>query len=157
MKETVVQLVKLAVLAVLASGIAFLADWKWLNPGRTAPCDPANLPPGHICLATAKETWNDKIVWVDARSQDAFERGTVKARRVVPLRNDSRAQELLAEAMPALHQAGFEQSCIVVFCDRNCSASTEIADKLKTFQLQAPIYILEGGWDEIRKDPELAP
>lgn len=156
MKDTVIQLVKLAILTVVIGCLAFLVDYKWLNPGRTAPCDPAHVSPGHICLSTVKESWKDKVVWVDARSQDAFERGTIQA-HVVPIRNDSKAQELLASAMPALHQAGFENSCIIVFCDRNCSASTEIADKLKTFQLQAPIFILEGGWDEIRKDPTLAP
>ncbi|MEG0023939.1 MAG: rhodanese-like domain-containing protein [Akkermansia sp.] len=156
MKEILIQIAKLSIWVVLVAAVVTLVDSKWLSPGRILPCDPNHLESGHICLSTVKAQWQNRIVWVDARIQDAFERGTIKG-NVVPLRNDSLAQELLAKAMPVLHQAGFEQKCIIVFCDRNCHSSTEIANKLRSFQLKAPIYVLEGGWDEIRKDPTLAP
>ena len=156
-KETIYQALRLIFGALVLAALLAYADYRWMEPNRTPPCDPSKLSEGHICLTTVLKQWGySKIVWVDARNQDAFERGTVKNGQVLSIRNDEKAADLLAKALPVLHQAGIDDKCIVVFCDRSCNAASEIAEMLKGFQLQAPIYILEGGWDEIRKNPSLA-
>lgn len=157
MRDLIRQLVIFAFVAlVLATTLGYI-DFRFLEPGRVPPCDPAKLPAGRICLSTALSEWGDRIVWVDARGEDAYERGTIKATSVFPLRNDAKAQDLLAEAMPTLHQAGMNNQCVVIFCDRNCNSSTDIANILKEYQVEAPVFVLEGGWDEIKKNPSLAP
>ncbi len=157
-RETIFQALRLLIGAtLLACAIAYI-DFRWLEPNRTPPCNQSELPEGRICLKNVLMQWsNAKIVWIDARNQDAFERGTIKNGQVLSIRNDEKAADLLAKALPALHQAGVDGKCIVVFCDRSCNAATDIAEMLRNFQLQAPIYVLEGGWDEIRKDPSLSP
>lgn len=126
-------------------------------------CNPAQLKPDHICLATILHDWNSKVLWVDARSQDAFERTTtrqpdgtwaLKGIPVVPLRNDSQGEELLEKAMPQLLSAQSRGLRIVIFCDISCSSSTEIAQILRnpSLGIEAPIVILEGGWDALRRE-----
>ena len=155
-KETVLEALHLGVYVVLlAIGLAYV-DSKWLAPHRIPPCHQDQLPKGKICLTTVLETGGDKVIWIDARNQDAFERGTIKRGKVLSIRNDENAANLLMEALPVLHQAGIEGKCIVVFCDRSCNSATEIANTLRSYQLQAPIYVLEGGWDEIRRSSSLA-
>lgn len=157
MKDLVKQLFVFgAVVLVLAACLGFV-DSRWLEPARVPPCDPAKLPEGRICLATVLADWNERVVWVDARGEDAYERGTIRASDVYPIRNDAKGPDLLAEAMPALFQAGIDGKCIVIFCDRHCTSSTDIAAILREYQLDAPIFILEGGWDEISKIPSLKP
>ena len=156
------QMLRLALLlALVVTGIWYVHT-HWIGYQKIV-CDDAALPEGHICLKTVMNDWNSKILWVDARSQDAFERTTIPdadgrrhlaAMTVVPLRNDAQAQKLLSEAMPYLLQAGAEGQKIVVFCDKSCNASEDIAEKLRNPDLgiDAPIYVLEGGWDSLRRD-----
>lgn len=156
-KETIFQALRLFLVAFIVAAFLAYADYRWLEPNRTPPCNQNDLPEGRICLANVLKQWGQsKIVWIDARNQDAFERGTIKNGQVLSIRNDEKGGDLLAKALPILHQAGINGKCIVIFCDRSCNAASEIAEMLHGFQLQAPIFVLEGGWDEIRKDPSLA-
>lgn len=148
--------VLMLIVAFLSAGLACF-DHFWLEPDRLPPCDPEKLAPGRICLETVLDQWGDRVVWVDARGADAFERGTLDGVRVFPLRNDLHAQELLAAALPALNEAGEEGRCIVIFCDRNCNSSSDIAKVLKEYDIEAPIFVLEGGWDELKRNRKFAP
>jgi hypothetical protein len=156
-QKTLSQVVRLLIVVIFLGVLLAYIDSEWLEPSRTPPCDPNSLAKGRICLSTAVEQWHDNIVWVDARNQDAFERGSVQAERVFSIRNDEHGQELLSKALPELYAAGLSHRCIIVFCDRSCNAATDVAHQLQQFDFQAPIYVLEGGWDEIRKFPSLAP
>ena len=66
---------------------------------------------------------------------------------------------LLANAMEALMTAEDKGFCIVIFCSRDCTSSAAVANELKKpeYGIRAPIFILEGGWDELRKEPSLVP
>ena len=46
-----------------------------------------------------------------------------------------------------------------LFCSRDCTSSAAVANELKKpeYGIRAPIFILEGGWDELRKEPSLVP
>lgn len=144
------------VVAGLAIGIGYI-DFHILEPERVPPCNPEDLKPGHICLSTLLEKWKTDIIWIDARSEDAYERGTIRNANVFSIRHDSKMMDLLEIAMPSLLSARDEKKCIVVFCDRDCRSSERIVALLSEYQLEAPVFILEGGWDEIKKRPELAP
>lgn len=148
-------------LALVVTGIWY-SHTHWLGYQKTV-CDPAKLPEGHICLKTVMDDWKGNVLLIDARSQDAFERTTtpeadghrrLSTLAVLPLRNDAQAQKLLGEAMPYLLQAESEGKKIVIFCDKSCNASEDIASKLRNPDLgiDAPIYVLDGGWDSIRRD-----
>ena len=149
------------VLAVflLAVGVAAL-DLRVIQPFRTPPCNPETLEEGHVCLSQVLKEWPGKILWIDARKQDDFERHTVTRAPVYPIRPaDANYQELLANAMEALMTAEDKGFCIVIFCSRDCTSSAAVANELKKpeYGIRAPIFILEGGWDELRKEPSLVP
>lgn len=145
------------VVFLLAVGIAVL-DLRLIQPRRTPPCNPELLEEGHVCLTQILESWPGKIIWIDARKQDDFERHTVNQAPVYPIRPaDNDYQDLLAKAMEALMTAKHKGYCIVIFCSRDCSSSAAVANELKKpeYGIEAPIFILEGGWDELVKEPSL--
>ena len=144
---------------LLAVGVAAL-DLRVIQPFRTPPCNPETLEEGHVCLSQVLKKWPGKILWIDARKQDDFERHTVTRAPVYPIRPaDANYQELLANAMEALMTAEDRGFCIVIFCSRDCTSSAAVANELKKPEngIRAPIFILEGGWDELRKEPSLVP
>lgn len=156
------QMIRLALLLGLVVTGIWYAHTHWVGYEKKI-CNPAQLAKGRVCLKTIMDEWKGNVLWVDARSQDAFERSTIPdetgARHlasitVIPLRNDSQAQKLLTEAMPYLLQAETEHKNIVVFCDKSCNAAENIAEKLKdpSLGIDAPIYVLEDGWDSLRRD-----
>ena len=61
---------------LLAVGVAAL-DLRVIQPFRTPPCNPETLEEGHVCLSQVLKEWPGKILWIDARKQDDFERHTV--------------------------------------------------------------------------------
>lgn len=100
---------------LLAVGVAAL-DLRVIQPFRTPPCNPETLEEGHVCLSQVLKEWPGKILWIDARKQDDFERHTVTQAPVYPIRPaDANYQELLANAMEALMTAEDRGFCIVIF------------------------------------------
>lgn len=160
MREAILSALKLMVVVfVVALSIAFI-DLRWLEPMRTPPCDPAKVAKGHICLSTLLQEWDNKIIWIDARKQDDVERHPFTHENSYPIRpNDTNALDLMNQAMPAIMGAQDEGQCIVVFCNRDCTSSDAVANELKKpeYEIEAPIFILEGGWDELKKDKSLVP
>lgn len=73
----------LLVILLLAVGIAVL-DLRVIQPLRTPPCNPELLEEGHVCLSQLLKDWPGKIVWIDARKQDDFERHTITQAPVYP-------------------------------------------------------------------------
>ena len=104
---------------LLAVGIAAL-DLRVIQPFRTPPCNPETLEEGHVCLAQVLKEWPGKVIWIDARKQDDFERHTITQAPVYPIRPaDANYQELLANAMEALMTAEDKGCCIVIFCSNH--------------------------------------
>lgn len=147
MLKFIYQAIKVVVVAgVLAAGLWFVHS-KILGHNRIA-CVQAQLPEGRVCPETVFGVWKGKdVLWIDARPMDAFERGTVKNARVKALRMDENYNQLLTDAMSEMVNA----DVIVVFCDKSCTASTDVAHRLKdpNLGIDAEIYVLEGGWEGI--------
>ena len=165
MKSFLFSALKLALLVGLLTSLIWYIHTD-IQEYKRFSCNPAELKPHHICLPTVLEDWKENVLWIDARSQDAFERTATKegdssftllGLPIIPLRNDSQAEELLIQAMPALLKASQEDKKIVIFCDASCSSSEEIAQKLRNpnLGLQSEIYVLEGGWEALRRHPKL--
>lgn len=163
MRRLIYQLLRLFVMIALMAGGLFYAHTHWMKYERFI-CDPYHLPEGQICLKTILETMKGKVLWVDARSQDAFERSMYLDENgkpklgdtyIVPIRNDAQGMDLLNEAMPALLQASSQRTPIVVFCDKSCSSATEVANQLRdpSLGLETEVFVLAGGWDVLRREP----
>lgn len=161
MKDTFSQVVRIGFGIVALALVLYGADALWYAPQRLPICDPAALPEGHICLETVLKAQMDRhvpgrynIVWVDARSENDYELHhlMLSEDRVFPVRPGEGMQQLLDAAIERLMEAEQRGECIVVFCTRSCNASTEIAEEIRSTGLvQAPVYVLEGGWDALKK------
>ncbi len=158
MREAISIALKLSLIVILlAVGIAVL-DLRIIQPLRTPPCNQEKLDEGRVCLSYVMQKWPGKIIWIDARSQDDFERHTIEKAPVFPIRpTGDNYQELIAVAMQELMSAGDRGFCVVVFCDRDCDSSSAVANELKKpeYDISAPIFVLEGGWDELRQENTL--
>jgi len=141
------QLLRILFFSLLLAGAIAVVHTRFAKQ-QIVLCQQDKLPAHKLCYKTVQQRFAPQdIVWIDARSQDAFERKSIDA-NVYALRMDSNYQNLLRQAMPAL----LDGSVIVIFCDKNCSASEEIYKRLKDpdLAIDAEIYVLEGGWDAIQ-------
>ena len=161
MKDTFTQVVRLG-LAITALAVALYgADFLYFAPKRLPACVQAQLPEGHICIESLLKAWMDpkrpgfyKIVWVDARSENDYELHhlMLSEDRVFPIRPGEEMQQQLDAAIERLIEAEQRGECIAVYCTRSCNSSTEIAGELrKTGLINAPIYVLEGGWEALKQ------
>lgn len=161
MKDTFTQVVRIGVGIVALAAVLYGVDSIWLAPRRLPLCAQDRLPQGRICLETALKRWmrpgepgKYNIVWVDARSENDYELHhlIMSEDRVFPVRPGANMQHLLDAAIERLMDAEARGECIIVFCTRECNASTEIAEEIqRTGLIQAPVYVLEGGWDALKK------
>lgn len=161
MKDTFSQVVRIG-LGVVALAVALYGvDAVWLAPKRLPICVPEKLPEGHICLETVLKAYMDPktpgryhVVWVDARSENDYELHhlMLSEGRMFPVRPGANMQQLLDAAIERLIEAEERGECIVVFCTRSCNASAEVAEEIRrTGLVGAPVYVLEGGWDALKK------
>lgn len=153
MKDTFAQLIRLGVIIVALAVVLYWVDAAWFAPRRLPACVQAELPEGRICLETLRAKWQDKVVWVDARSESDFEVNHLlfNDNRMFPIRPGTARQQLIDAAAERLMLAGDKGECVVVFCTGDCTASDDIAKELRELQLtEAPIYVLQGGWDVLK-------
>jgi rhodanese-related sulfurtransferase len=83
------------------------------------------------------------VLWIDARSEEAFLRGHVAG---AILLNEDNWSQAIAE-MLAQWQLG---QTVIVYCgSRECRASHAVAERLrgKEYGLEN-VFVLKGGWDE---------
>ncbi len=153
MKDTFAQLVRLGIIILLLAGILYWADTAWFAPRRLPVCVQSQLPKGRICMDTIHSKWNNKVVWIDARSASDFELNhlMLSENRMFPIRPGANRQQQVDAAIGRLLETEERDECVVVFCSGDCTASTEIATYLRELELiSAPIYVLEGGWDALK-------
>lgn len=111
----------------------------WLSPERP-PWNPMELADGEILLQELAD-WPSAYLLLDARSMESFEASHMPgAVNLYVGEFDSQIVNVLDLWSPDLS--------IIVYCDsRQCGASEEIAQRLRSdFQMEN-IYVLKGGWE----------
>ena len=153
MKDTFAQLIRLGFIILALAVVLYWVDAAWCAPRRLPACVQAELPEGRVCLETVRTQFGDKVVWIDARSESDFEINHLmfNDNRMFPVRPGAQKQALMDAAVERLMEAGERGECSVVFCTNDCTASEDIARELRELQLtEAPIYVLNGGWDVLK-------
>ena len=153
MKDTFTQAIRLGIIILLLACVLGWADAVFFAPRRLPACVQSKLPEGRICLETLRTRHQDRVVWIDARSQSDFELNhlMLAENRMFPIRKGAEMQQQIDAAIGRMLEAAERQECIVVFCTAECTASEEIAAELRELGLiEAPIYTLHGGWDALR-------
>ena len=153
MKDTFTQAIRLGIIMLILAFVLGWADKLIFEPGRIPACVQDKLPAGRICLETIAARYQNRVVWVDARSQSDYELNHLMLpdNRMFPIRKGPQLQQLVDAAVGRLLEAADRGECIVVFCTGECTAAEEIADELRNLgMIDAPIHVLEGGWEVLR-------
>ena len=153
MKDTFTQAIRLGIIILLLACVLGWADAVFFAPRRLPVCVQSKLPEGRICLETLRSRHQDRVVWIDARSQSDFELNhlMLPENRMFPIRKGPAMQQQIDAAIGRMLEAAEKNECIVVFCTADCTASDEIAAELRALGLiDAPIYTLEGGWPVLK-------
>ncbi len=160
MKDTFLQLVRLGIAIVALAVLLYWVDAAFFSPGRLPACVQSELPPNRVCLETLHAEGIDKVIWIDARSQNDYEINhlMLSDNRAFPIRTGPQFEQQVDAAIDRLMNAAARGEKVVVFCTRDCESAEGIAERLRELGLiDAPIYVLEGGWDALRLDRSLVP
>ncbi len=153
MKDTFLQALRLGFAIVAVAFLLYWVDAAFFAPGRLPACRQEQLPPGRVCLDSLQAEGLDKVIWIDARSESDYEINhlMLSDNRSFPIRPGSRYEQLLDAAIDRLVSAAERGERVVVFCTRECTAAEDIAVRLRELgMVDAPILVLEGGWDALK-------
>lgn len=132
-----------AILAIALSAAG--ATWWIVGPPDHA-CDPATLPPGHICLQSLPK--EREIVWIDARSRSDWKRNGIEGSILWNLDSAEDANAMEAEAITRI----FETPFVVIYCsDKGCGTSKKIAERILELGMDAEVHVLQGGWQSLKE------
>ena len=132
MKQALRQSFLLALIALLPA--VGSAAFHLKQPGW----DPSALQAGEIFLSSVSAL-SQPVLWVDARSQDQYEKEHVP--QALLLNEDGWERQF--SAVVQQWQPGRP---VVVYCDsQECQASHSVAKRLRESGI-APVYVLKGGW-----------
>lgn len=156
MKDSFTQFIRLGLIILILGMLLYWVECAYFAPARIV-CDQEQLDAegkNHICWHTLMQRYPaDKIIWIDARSEADYEKNRLAGTRAYPLRPGPMRDEFFLNIEERLFHATDRGECIVVFCTASCSASDEIAAFLRDEGgLDAPIFILNGGWDTIKAE-----
>ncbi len=160
MKDTFLQTLRLGFAIVAVAFLLYWVDAAFFAPGRLPACRQEQLPPGRVCLDTLQAQGLEKVIWIDARSESDYEINhlMLSDNRAFPIRPGAHFDRLVDAAIDRLVGAAERGEKVVVFCTRDCASAEEIATRLRALELiDAPIYVLEGGWDALKADGALVP
>lgn len=114
----------------------------FLHPQR--PCwNPDASGTDEVLLSTIL-SWKEKVLWVDARSREEYEKDHIAGAKRV---NEDEWNLLV----PGLLEAWGTGQMVVVYCDsQRCDSSRSVARRLRELGV-GPVYVLKGGWEELKK------
>ncbi len=96
------------------------------------------LKPGEVLLSIVMG-WKEKVLWVDARSQKAYDQEHIPG---AVLLNEDAWDDLLGGVL----QRWVPGQTVIVYCDdRQCRSSHGVARRLREAGVE-PVYVLKGGW-----------
>lgn len=153
------QFVWLGIAMVPPALIFYWVDSAFFAPGRMPACVQEKLPEGRVCPDTLLAMRDSVIIWIDARSESDFEvrHMELPENNMFPIRPGELMQDQMDTAMSRLTEIG-PNDAVVVFCSGGCSTAEEVAAALReTGVIEAPVYVLEGGWDAIKDNKNLVP
>lgn len=82
---------------------------------------------------------NERVIWLDARSEEKFQAEHIPAAIHFALKN----WESSLEKLFAVYESNLS---IVVYCDANCESSKDVAQRLRKELKVENIFYLEGGF-----------
>jgi rhodanese-related sulfurtransferase len=137
MNTTVIQAI---ILVALATGAAVLT--YAVHPRAPALyLSQAPVARDEVNLQQIQERWQGDVVWLDARTQEVYEKGHIPGARLL---NEQGFQEQLLELLDVLQTT---DKAVIIYCGgEKCEASRTIREKLLPIVPIEDCYILRGGY-----------
>lgn len=132
---------------VILGGITLVAGaiTKAAHPGTPAWFLQPDADPHAVSRGDVREKWNDEVLWIDARSAEAYEAGHQPGALRLP---PGEWNELLPDLF---EQIAASERPIVVYCDgEKCGKSKDVAERLREIGVPE-VYHLRGGWAELNR------
>jgi 3-mercaptopyruvate sulfurtransferase SseA len=120
---------------------AAVATYRW-HP-RAPQLYEVLEPPvqGEVSVAEVAERWQNNVLWVDARSEEAYAKGHIDA--AILINEQHRDAQVLAniEAIQDMTKP------MVIYCDGHaCQASHKVRSYFIEHMGHPNIWVLKGGW-----------
>jgi rhodanese-related sulfurtransferase len=131
-------LITLALLPALGEAVYFRNKVSWQS----------RLSASEVVSVDQTRSWNDNVMWADARPAEEFETDHIPG---AILLNEDNWNELLPQF---LGQWSPEKKVVVYCSAQSCNAAAEVARRLREeAQLKDEegkncVFVLEGGWEE---------
>lgn len=133
-------LTQVLILSVMAAASAVMT--YGLHPRAPALyLSEAPLMKDEITWEQIQDRWQGQVIWLDARTADAFEKGHIPGARML---NEQGFNEQLLELLDTLQTS--DQPVIIYCGGEKCEASRTIREKLLPMVALENCYILKGGW-----------
>ncbi len=151
-KSIIPSILRLGVVILLLAGGLALLDRFYLSQTQKSSCVQADLPEGVMCIESILKEWGQRIVWVDTRHDNDFMTNHLifSDNRMFHIQPGVKMQSQFDAALTRLFEAQEKNECVVIFCKQGCESSSEVAKHLReSGMVDAPVYVLHGGWDAL--------
>ncbi len=151
-KSSIPSLLRLGLIFMLVAGVLALMDRVYFQDAQKSVCVQADLAEGELCIATVTKEWGQRVVWVDTRHDNDFMTNHLifPDNRMFRIQPGVKMQAQFDAALTRLFEASEKNECIVVFCKKGCDSASEVAIYLReSGMVDAPVYVLSGGWDAL--------
>lgn len=139
--RTAYEALTLLVLAGVPAGLCVATQGLRVQPLETVMVD---LGEGEVTLQDVV-SWGPRVLWVDARPDDAFAENHVPG--ALPLTFENWEVQLF----DLLDVVQAEQRLVVYCGSASCGTSREVAVRLReVIGSVASVYVLHGGWDVLK-------
>lgn len=127
-------------LLALAAGAALLT--QAIHPRAPAfYLSEAPVGKDEVNLQQIQERWQGDVIWLDARTQEVYEKGHIPGAHLV---NEQGFQEQLLGLLDIFQTT---DKAVIIYCDgEKCEASRNIHEQMKATVALEDLYILKGGY-----------
>ncbi len=137
MRSTLIQALLLLLLAAATAAVAYQVHPR----APSLYLDDAPVRADEVTLKQVQERWQGKVIWLDARPDDVFQKAHVPEARLL---NEQHFSDQLLDLLETLQTT---DKPVIIYCGgEKCEASRTIREKLLAVVPLEQCYVLKGGW-----------
>jgi rhodanese-related sulfurtransferase len=130
-----------AVVIVLLAAVAGAASFRLHPKAPALYAVEAPVRDDEVTLEKVRDNWQGKVIWLDARPKDQFEKEHVPGAHLL---NEQDFDHQLLEILEVLQEA---DRPVIIYCGgERCEASRKVREKLVQMVPLDQCYELKGGW-----------
>ena len=129
-----------SILIILAVAVVPFGLTVLLHPNLPS-FNPEELDEGEVSMETVKNWGRETFLWVDARSRSDYDSAHIESAILLN-------EEKWESCLPELLDTWQPDMKLVVYCSSlSCSASHEVAERIRDELNIHEVFVLKGGWE----------